>query len=226
MLSATLADAFDLAATSAAQNVQTVESLGQKSVFQLVRESGGSSRFLASHVRLEDAMAEARVLNRADGKAYKVVLWGSGLPVQRPVSASQARGDNILPSLVYHPAAVVSHPEVLPISAVYKRGSEVIFTAKGAAVPTASKSFLVAGDKESYRGLTLGEAVELAGRRMRRSRTQQLVSVIDGQKGLTPVLRVHSQIRQGDGLGDLSVGLGVAPVTPADLLRRRAMQRA
>lgn len=203
------------------------------SLYQIVQETARGTRFLTSWDDLEAAMENARSLNANTGLAYKVVMWGTGKAVLRPEPSRQFRGDNILPSYVYHPAAVKTHPEALPVSAVYGKRSEVIFTPTGDGIVTNLGSFAVGvGDAavqnigKSMRGAGAGISLPgaIAAARQVSSKRRQRATVFARARGrLHPVLTVAPTVQE-EGLGEYGFGSVIRPVTPREYEELLRMQ--
>lgn len=192
-----------------------------RSIYQVVQETATGPRFLTSFDLLEDAMRNAAALNARSGNPFKTIMWGTDKPaIWVPPEKFKFQGDNILPSMIYHPGAVRGYPEALPISAVYKQGAEVVFLPNGAPMPTYLEGFslgaLPNGSAKGLfaRNLSFKNALKGARELSQRHRSRIYVKAARGNRHI-PVASVVPASRV-DGLSDLQLGAIVTPVTPTE----------
>lgn len=220
MLQLGIAENDDIAEPNGQLRVGPAEGMnspGEGGPFQIVQESATNARFLTSWDTLETAMEHARELNARTGNPFKTVMWGTNRPVVR-VDPEQRLfvGDNTLPSLVFHKAAVKNHPEALPVAAVYGRQSEVIFTPEGDGVVTHLGEFSIHGLGGLLLGRTMTLDRALAGAKRASTDCQQRVLIkARVRRRRVPVLAVDPA-PQNAGLSG-TTGSVITPVTPAEL---------
>jgi len=229
MLQLGLAENLDIAEPNGQLRVGPPESAldtpGSGGVFQIVQETAQNPRFLTSWDTLEAAMEQARQLNERTGNPFKTIMWGTQRPVVRvDPKRSIFVGDNTLPSFVYHKAAVKNHPQALPVSAVYGRQSEVIFTPEGDGVATHLGEFSLHGLDGMLLGKTRTLDHALAGaKRLSSKRKQRVLVKARVRHRRVPVLAVDPVAHRGGGLSGFALGSVVTPVTPAELEELRKM---
>lgn len=113
-------------------------------LYQVIQETAAGPKFLTSWDTMEAAMRDCRTLNVCTGDAFKTVVWGTGTPCIRCSKESREfKADNVIPSLLYTPAAVKGYPEAYPVSAVYNHGTEVIFLPDGSHANTQLADFSI-----------------------------------------------------------------------------------
>lgn len=118
-------------------------------LYQVVQETGAGPRFLTAWDTQEAAMRDCRALNVCTGSPFKTVVWGKGVPcLMCSTKSRQFKADNILPSLMFSPAAVKGYPDAYPVSAVYNHGTEVIFLPDGSPKNTQLADFSVGFELE------------------------------------------------------------------------------
>jgi hypothetical protein len=200
MLDAALADA--LTSTAA-------ETPPRSALYQIVQETALGPRYLTAFDDMDAAMRQARYLNEQTGNAFKTVMWGTGKPIVRVDPRKlRFRGDNILPSLVLHPAAVKGRSDAVPVSAVYRGGSEVVFGADGSATPTHLDGFTVDG-VPGFEG-PFAKATALAKRAAKKLNKPIFVRT---KKRRAPLARATPSSGV-NGLGDYQTGVVISPVSP------------
>lgn len=202
MLDAALADALT---SSAAQTPP------RSALYQIVQETALGPRYLTAFDDMDAVMRQARYLNEQSGNAFKTVMWGTGKPVVRVDPRKlRFRGDNILPSLVLHPAAVKGRSDAVPVSAVYRGGTEVVFGADGSATPTHLDGFTVDGIP-SFKG-PFARATDLAKKAAQSFNRPIFVRT---KRRRAPIFRAAPSSGV-NGLGDFQVGAVISPVSPEE----------
>ena len=192
-------------------------------LYQIVQETASGPRFLTTWESVEDAMENARLLNLRTGSPFKTIVWGRERAVQRaPQTVRQ--GDNLLPSYVLHPAAVKGYPEALPVSAVYRNATQIVFLPDGTSVPAEVAGFSVGPLGElsdalqaalaPFQRLKLHDALKAAKGIARQSRRP--IGVHANRRGRrVPVFKIRPTTGVA-GLGDFTTQTSVQVVTPTE----------
>jgi hypothetical protein len=215
-LEASPANDLDVASATGAQRAPGMppDIASAQGLYQVVQETAAGPRFLTSFDSVESAMENARVMNASTGNAFKTIMWASDRPIVR--RNRLYRGDNVLPSLIYHPAAVKGASYGIPVSAVYGNRAQVVFTTTGEAVPVAMPQFGLAGlgsGPVAERQVSLAEAVDAAQKLANQRRSRILVRA--GRRR-SPLWIVKPQLQDLQGLGEYGLGTVITPVTPAE----------
>lgn len=195
------------------------------SIYQVVQETAYGPKFLTSWDTMEDAMRDCQQLNICSGNPFKTVLWGTGTPCLRCTPEQmEFKRDNKLPSFIRHSAAIQTHPEAYPVSAVYNHGTEVVFLQDGTAAPAGLGVFTVSDAQTPW---TMGQLMNFA-------EATKVAKERAGRTGSATVIRAHKRgkrkgiaaavVRLGrkktlSGLGDIDMNPIITPVTPAEFQR-------
>lgn len=220
-LEASPAQDLDVASATGAQRAPGTPSDASSApgLYQIVQETAAGPRFLTSFDSVESAMANARALNAHTGNPFKTIMWASDRPIVR--RSRLYRGDNVLPSIVYHPAAVQGAPKAVPVSAVYANRTQVVFTPGGDAVGVEQPAFSLAGlgsGPVSERPVPLSAALEAAQQLANHRRSPILIRA-HARRQKSPLWLVKPQLKLRtdlEGLGEYGLGTVISPVTPAE----------